>query len=165
MRRHSFHFGLFLAGVLAVGFAAAPKTPGPPPLSPRFKQVRERIDALFADRSTPPPNPTLLDNPFRPPGAIPAEPEPTPENPAEPAPAAPVSSDLETLQQAVATLRVTGTFNVGGEVHLVINARPYKAGDVLQVSLPRGTVYLRVREIAPNLVTLTLNEAEMTLKY
>jgi hypothetical protein len=168
MKLRRSHLGLFLAvgcsTALAGAAAAAAKPSGTPPLSPRFQQVRDRIEALFGDRSAPATAPTLVENPFRPPGAL-ARRDATADDPDAPLSPAAVSSDLDTLQQAVATLRVTGIFEVAGVVHLVINARPYKNGDVLQVTVGNETIYLRIRDVARNLVTLALNDAEMTLKY
>ena len=141
--------------------AKAPKASVPNPFAPRFKQVRERIDALFGHRNETPPAPDLRTNPFRVPGApvatLPRHDE---------APKAPdVASDLSLLQQSAATLRVSGVFEIGGRSHLVINARPYKEGDVVQTQVQGEAVYLRVREIAKRSVTLELNDAELTLKF
>lgn len=138
--------------------------PGPrpaTPIPPRFKQVRDRIDALFRHRNEPPASLGPESNPFRLPGSG--------------APAAPTRSEgvaataggpeLITLQQAAATLRVSGTFELNGQAHLVINARPYKAGDVIPAPVGGETVYLRVRDISRRSVTLALNEAELTLTF
>lgn len=145
-----------------------PKAPGAGPLSPRFKQIRERINALFEHRNEPPEPPDPRYNPFRPPGAVPVAAGPA-ANARDPAVAAqipaPLSSDLALLQQAVATLKVSGTFQIGGRSHLVINAKPYKVGEVIQTKVKGESVFLRVRAISRNSVTLGLNGAEMTLKF
>lgn len=169
MTLHHSHWGWFLAAGCAAALAGEPapaaKPAGTPGLPPRMQQVRARIEALFADRSLPPAAPSLVDNPFRPAGALPVMQAPVPGDAGGGAPPAVAGSDAEVLQQAVATLRVTGIFDVGGVTHLVINSRPYKAGDVLQVAVGGQTVYLRIRDVAPNRVTLALHDAEATLKY
>lgn len=149
----------------APGLAATkpPRVPGPPPLSPRFLQVRQHIKALFQNRNEAPPPPDPQTNPFRPAGAAAAI---TVASGTGLAPAPVVSStDLMLLQQAVAGLRVTGTFERADQSYVVINARPYKKGDVVQTHVEGDAGYLRVREITRHTVTLTLNETEMTLKF
>lgn len=156
---------------------APAKTPPPaskamstPPLSPRFRQVRERIDALFRHRNETPPPPDPRLNPFRPAGAVPAA-ATTASGGRDSAAAgdqlpAPPSSDLALLQQAVATLKVSGVVEIPGRgAHLVINAKPYKVGEVIQTKVQGESVFLRVRNISRNSVTLGLNVAEMTLKF
>ena len=134
------------------------------PQSPRFNQVRARIDALYQHRNEPPPPPNPRANPFRTPGAPlpavttePAKGEPLP--PPEPA------SDLAILEKGASTLKISGIFEIAGKSHLVINARPYKEGDAVPAQVNGETVYLRVRTIARRSVTLALNSAEMTLKF
>jgi hypothetical protein len=147
-----------LLGASAV--PAAPKPSVPNPFAGRFKQVNERIDALFHHRNEAPPPPDARNNPFRVPGAaMPAA------RPGEPAPAPDPASNLTRLQESVSTLRVSGLFEIGGRSHLVINARPYKEGDVVQTQVQGEAVYLRVREISRRSVTLELGDAEMTLKF
>lgn len=151
---------------------AAPKQSVPNPLAPRFKQIREHIDSLFEHRIEAPPPLDPRANPFRTPGAIaPAasvanNPTPTPGS-AEGTPTSPAAAptNLAILQQAVATLKVSGVFEISGKSHLVINARPYKEGDVVQTLVQGETIYLRVREISKRSVTLVLNDAEMTLRF
>lgn len=144
----------------------------PNPLAPRFAQIRERIDALFHYRNDPPPPPDPRFNPFRlagtaPPAPVAATPPVRPGGTPEPKPAANLgaSNSLGILQQAVATLKVSGVFEIGGRSHLVINSRTYKEGDVLQTQVLGEAVYLRVREIGKRSVSLVLNDAEMTLKF
>ena len=75
------------------------------------------------------------------------------------------SSGVKLLQDAAATLRVSGIFEIGGKQHLVINSRPYKEGDVIQTQVQGNTVYLRIRQIARNSMVLVLNQAELTVKF
>ncbi len=161
-----------LTAVKAKGPPPVSKTPPPPvPLSPRFQQVREKMAALFEARNAPPVPPDPRSNPFRPPGAAPVAPVAPPPVPdgAPPAPIV-VNNDLALLQQAVATLRVKGTVQLGKTIQLVITSAlgkegTYKEGDVINVNLTPDPVHLRVRVITRNSVTLTLGEAEMALKF
>ncbi len=156
--------------------AKAPKPSVPNPFAGRFKQVQERIDALFSHRNQTPPPPDPRANPFRMPGAVPSAPVPPTlvapgtvpvagAAPGKPGPVGDSSADLPLLQQGVATLKVNGVFEIAGRSHLVINARPYKEGDILQVQVRGEPVYLRVQEISWRSVTFKLNDAEMTLRY
>ncbi len=161
-------------GILSAAKAKGPppiaKTPAAPvPLSPRFQQIRDRVDALFHTRNAPPAPPDPLANPFRAPGAGPALPLPAADG-ATPEPIV-VNDDLARLQQAVATLRVRGTVQRGKLLQLVITSAPgkegtYKEGDIINVVLPPGDpVHVRVRQISRNSVTLTVNDAEMVLRF
>lgn len=173
---------LVLAGFAAGGSAmAAEVAPAAAPattssttqssLTTRFKQMHERVLALFQHRNEPPAPVEPRHNPFRAPGAAPIAP-PTTEGDAASRPLsgsdysglAPGSS-LALLQQGAATMKVSGIFEIGGRAHLVINSRPYKEGDVVQTLVQGETVYLRVKEISKRSVTLSLNDAEMTLKF
>lgn len=167
------------APVIKPGILTAVKAKGPPPignsptapvpLSPRFQQIRTKIGALFNTRNSPPTPADPRTNPFRPAGAAPLAPLPVIEG-ADPVPVV-ANSDLVTLQQAVATLRVKGTVQRGKIMQLVITSAPgkegtYKEGDIINVALPTGDpAHVRVRQISPRSVTLTLNEAEMVLKF
>ena len=147
--------------------AAAAKTFTPPPLSPRFLQVRTRMDALFASRNDPPAPPDARLNPFRPPGAIPVAPITTKDGVVEPVA---VDINLALLQQAVAVIRVKGKFTKNKTLQLVISTGPgkegtYKEGDVLNVSLAPDPVHLKIRVITQNSVTFTLADAEMVLRF
>jgi hypothetical protein len=154
---------IFVAAVFAAEPAApAPKVSVPNPFAPRFKQVRDRVDALFRLRNEPPAPPDIRTNPFRLPGSGNVAPATRPDEP-PPTPAA--VSNLSLLQDSMATLRVSGVFEISGRSHLVINGRPYKEGDVVQTQVRGEAVYLRVREISKHTVTLALHDAEMTLKF
>jgi len=142
--------------------ATAPRTSTSQPLAPRFKQVRDRIADLYQHRNETPPAPDPKLNPFRTPGsAVVLVGDELVRDMRVPPPA----STLAVLQQAAATLKVSGTFEIGGTSYLVINARPYKSGDIVQTQVGGESVYLRVREISRRSVTLALNDAEMTLKF
>ncbi len=140
--------------------------PAPPPLSPRFKQVRERIDALFLHRNEPPPPIDPRKNPFRPAGATPVAVLPGGGPTANlPPPPPPPSADLDVLRLGAAALKVAGTVQINGRAHLIINQAPYKEGDVLNVRVKGQPVYLRVKNISRYSYTLSLNEAEISVKY
>lgn len=165
--RRIFLLGSLLASSLTVlasaapapAKAKAPKSPGPPPLSPRFIVVRERINTLFELRNEAPPPPDPRSNPFRPLGPLVAA-STTPG-------AAPTiaGDDLVLLQQAITTLRVSGTLEKDEQFYVMVNNRPYKKDDVIQARAEGEIVYLKVREITRQTVTLALNDTELTLKF
>lgn len=173
--RSSTAYAALLAAIIASVLAAETPSPGGPAaaaaqpagassaatagLTPRFKQIRERTAALYQHRNYPPPAPAPLDNPFRPAGPLAAA------GPRGAHPAAASASDLATLQQAVAMLRVSGIVEKDGESYLIMNDKAYKIGSVVQVTVEGETIYLRVREIGRNSVTLALHETEITLKF
>ena len=166
-----------MAGLLAIASPAVAAESAAKPASQvsmqsRFKQVQERVGALYQNRNQPPPPVDPRYNPFRAPGTAPVAPPvvsegdtgPRPPGGAELSGPAPGAS-LGLLQQGAATLKVSGIFEISGRAHLVINSRPYKEGDVVQTLVQGETVYLRVKEISKRSVTLSLNDAEMTLKF
>lgn len=164
----------FAAGGSTMAAEAAPATTSSTSqssMTTRFKQVHERVTTLFQHRNEPPAPVEPRHNPFRTPGAAPIAP-PSIEGDGASRPLvgsdysglAPGSS-LALLQQGAATMKVSGIFEIGGRAHLVINSRPYKEGDVVQTLVQGETVYLRVKEISKRSVTLSLNDAEMTLKF
>jgi hypothetical protein len=147
------------AALAAATFNAGSAAPGP---GARFNQVRERAAALYEHRNQRPAAPLPVENPLRPAGALSAAPPAG----ADTGPRArPAPTELALLQQAVATLRVSGTFEKDGDSYLVINSKPCRIGDVVQAAVGGETVYLRVRAIARENVTLALNETEITLPY
>ena len=160
-----------LSAVKSKGPSSVPKGfVAPPPLPPRFRQVRGHMGALFDTRNAAPPAPTdPRANPFRPAGAVPNAPlvvaDGTTVDPVA------INIDLTTLQQAVATLKVRGVVQRGTLLQLVITSASgkegtYKEGDIINVLLPPGDpVHLRVRQVSRYSVTLALNDAEMTLKF
>lgn len=160
---------LLAAMTLAVAALAADKAEPSNPASgastpaARFKQVRERADALYRFRNQPPAPPAPEENPFRPVG--PVRMAGSVGTPVAAAEESTTPTDLAVLQQAVATLRVSGFFEKEGESYLVINLRAYRVGDVVPGSVRGETIYLRVREIGRNSVTLALNDTEITLKH
>jgi hypothetical protein len=147
------------------------KTPATsaPTLTPRFQQVRDRISALLGHRNDAPPVADPRKNPFRPAGAAPAAPvkgRPTGTpvvNP--PVKAVTSGTDYQMLQAAAATLKVSGTIQINGLGHLIINQVPYKEGDVLKARVNGNSVFVRVKHISRYSYTLALNNAELSVKY
>jgi hypothetical protein len=137
------------------------------PLSPRFQQVRTRVDALFQYRNAKPAPIDPSHNPFRPAGVfIPTIVVGDTRNAAPVTPEVQQVTDLALLQQTVATLKIGGRFEVGGRDLRMINSRLYKENDVVQVPGQAGqTVYLRVKAVTPKSLTLSLNQAEMTISF
>lgn len=141
-----------------------------PPLSPRFQQVRDRTKALYQHRGETPPKFDPRNNPFRASSAAPVAAVASvgaggaPVAAATAAPAV-ASGDLALLKQAAATLKVAGTIQLGGVAHLIINQVPYKEGDVISARVKGEPAYLRVKNISRYSYTLSLNEAELSVKY
>ena len=149
--------------------AGAPsgKTVALPPLTPRFQQVRSRIDALFLHRNETPPPVDPRFNPFRgsagsvAAGAANASGGGVQGGP----PPAPVNPEMQLLQQAAAALKVAGVIQIGGRDHLIINQAPYKEGDVIVGRVKGQPVYLRLKAISRFTFTLTYNDSELAVKY
>ena len=176
LSRHHWRLACVALGWPMLVLAATPpepakanaKTPAAPALSPRFRLVRERIDDLYRHRDAAAPDNEQRFDPFRAAGAsgapLPSVGASGPSANGAPAATTP-TADLALLQQAVATLKVSGIVEFGGRQHLAVNARPYKEGDIIQTQVQGQPLYLRVRQISRTSLTVTLNEAEMTLKF
>jgi hypothetical protein len=137
---------------------------GAPPLSPRFQQVRNRIDALFQHRGEAPVAPDPRKSPFRPAGAAPVAAVKAGRVANLPPPTA-SAADLQLLKQAAATLKVAGTIQINSVAHLIINQVPYKEGDVINLRAKGQPVFVRVKHISRYSYTLALNAAELSVKY
>ena len=142
--------------------ATAKEALKPPPRSPRFQQVRDRINALFQNRSRTPPPIDPAKNPFRgadapPPVAATAK--------GGASPPAPVDSDAELLKQGVAQLKMTGFVETKDGLHATINQALYKQGDKIKVTVKNQTIYLHVSKLTRAGLVLTLNEAETTVRF
>lgn len=129
----------------------------------RAKQTRERIDTLFRHRNDAP-APTGPDqNPFRTATDIPvaATTSSSAGQPADSAqPSFPTSDDV-LLKQAVATLKISGTVVIGGQINVSINQETYKEGGSIIARVQGTSVYLHVRRITSNSVTFALNDSEV----
>ena len=139
----------------------------PPPISPRFLQVREHMADLFQGRTDTPPVVDPAKNPFRPAGAAPA-----------PVAAvtssdgvtmvqaqAPTASDVELLKQVAAIVKVSGWAERDGRTLLTINNTLYRDGDVMKLNIKGQTLYLRLSKFSRSSLTLTLNEAETIVRF
>lgn len=161
---------LLTAGTLA-GATPSPRNPRAKPAN-QFERTKERIDALLKRRLNPDPLPANLANPFQlPAGTVVAElrdgnpPDLPPDRKGGPTDLLPPDSDGEALARYAASLKITGTVKVDGQVHLIINQAPYKVGELLPLIFPSGTVYLQIIRIAPAELTVGLNQAVQSVKF
>lgn len=161
MKPRHFIFLSLLPATAIHGVAAEP-TQLDPSSNPRFVQSRTRIDALFHFRNTPQPAPDLKQNPFRllNDGSSPAAPG-APVTPI--APGIAPDSDEGMLQMGASTLKISGLVVREGSAQIGINGGLYKEGDVIPARVRGTLVYLRIRHITADSITLSLNEAELTL--
>lgn len=135
------------------------------PLTPRFRQIRDRTNELFHDRLETPPPPDPRFNPFRAPGAAPIA-VALPSSDGSPAVGpAPPSNDAVVLQQAVTMLKFTGLVERNGRLQVSLNSGIYKERDVISLTVQDQPVHLRVRQITRSSVMFSLNDAEYTLKF
>lgn len=149
------------------------------PLTPRFQQVRERINVLYGNREAPPPPIDARHNPFR---SQPIASAPTPpastaaSGPAGtgPAPATlpvgeplppPANPNIALIKQAAALLRVTGFVERDGRTLLNINQALYREGETVKVAVKGQTVLLRIKKLSRTSLTVTLGEAEHTINF
>ncbi|HRJ46488.1 MAG TPA: hypothetical protein PKY38_03945 [Opitutaceae bacterium] len=147
-----------LAGLIAVAVLTPAHALVPIDLA-RLKLTGDRINQLYQPRTDTPPPVNPRHNPFR----IGGDPLPIDNRGQDDAHA--VTSDEVLLRQAAATLKVSGVLEIGGTLRLSINTANYGVGDVLQVRLGSGNVFLRVAAITPRSVTLRLNEAELVQSF
>jgi hypothetical protein len=146
--------------LIGLGLAHAPVHGLTPIDLDRLKRVNNRIDHLYLPRTGTPPPIIASHNPFR----VGAEPIPTDPR-GLPDTEIVAVNDETLLLQAAATLKITGVLETGGRMRAAINTVNYAEGDVIQVRLPSGTVFLRVITITARSVTLRLNEASHTLQF
>jgi hypothetical protein len=140
---------------LCVVCAAQAQPIAVPALGPRYKQTRERIDALFQYRNGTYALPDTAQNPFRT-GEI-AQTTPTPDT-AKRDPVPPDSDDA-ILRKAIASIQLA-RMEVGGVSILVANRKQYKAGDSISIRFRDHTVNILVKDISPIGVTLSYNTVE-----
>lgn len=130
----------------------------------RYARTEERINLLVGRRQKPEPLPASLPNPFYR-GVESSELATLAEKPVEEAPAAPDISDADTLARVAPTLRLGGLVVRNQQPHLTINSAICKAGDVIPVpgKDKDSPIFIQVRKITPDALTLGLNDAELTL--
>ncbi len=142
------------------------------PMAGRFKQVQDRIAALYQHRNETPPPPSPITNPFRNPGALVlrsedplnSDPNAAKRTALAEGETAPLT-DAELLERGAETLKISGIFEMGDKVFVVINARPFKTGDVVQAFVRGEVVFLRIKDIGKRTATFTLNKAETTVTF
>ena len=161
MKRLLFIFPLVLSTIALAAPRAAAEAPQLDPSSnPRFIQSRTRIDALFHYRNAPLPPLDPRQNPFRltndsgaatigSPAALPQGLAP--------------DSDEGMLHLGAATLKIGGLVVREGSAQIGINGGLYKEGDVIPARVRGTLVYFRIRHITNDSVTISLNDAELTL--
>lgn len=147
-----------LTAVLLIGLVAPAGALTPIDLD-RLQRTKERIDYLYLPRTATPPPINPRHNPFR------IGSEPLPDSSGQTDGEVIVASEEELLLQAAATLKISGVLETGGQMRLAINTVNYAEGDVIQVRLATGRVFLRVTTITAGSVTLQLGEARHTLRF
>ncbi len=183
--RRSVHLAVLLGLFPGAAFAAEPAA-GAAPKSPAskagaakpadakvidpFDQVRMRIDQILKARVNPESLPAVLPNPFTLPNTTtallieddlaPAAPQTPAAAPAGPEP----GSDLETLVNFSATLKLGGTVSLNGQTSQYINQLLYKEGDVILMEKRDPKSAVKVVRIVPGALTLGFNEAQHTVR-
>ncbi len=128
----------------------------PPPVSPRFAQIRGRISDLYLFHHGPPREFDPATNPFRNAGIS-----------LDPVAVVPATArtDAELLKQAAALVKVSGWTEYDGQTLLTINQTLCRDSDKIKVTVNGQTLSLRVSKFTRTNLTLTLNEAEITKRY
>jgi hypothetical protein len=160
-RLHSIFPVLLLLACTSRRVAAEPAQLDPSS-NPRFIQSRTRIDALFHYRNAPLPPLDPHQNPFRvanDTGAAPTAGGPS----AAVTPGVAPDSDEGMLHMGASTLKIGGLVVKEGSAQVGINGGLYKEGDVIPARVRGTLVYFRIRHITTDSVTISLNDAEMTL--
>jgi hypothetical protein len=130
-----------------------------PALGPRFKQTRERTDALFGLRTGTLPPSDSQTNLFR----ASAELTPPRQTTQIDVSRSNQPSDETILQEALAALKKGGggLVALGGRYHLTFNQKVYKDGDVILVPVRGRSVEIRIIRVSVGSVTLALNDNEV----
>lgn len=135
-----------------------------------FDQVRMRIDQILKARVNPEPLPAVLPNPFTLPNSTTAllieddlAPAASPQPAAAPEGPEP-GSDLETLVNFSATLKLGGTVSLNGQTSQYINQLLYKEGDVILMEKRDPKSAVKVVRIVPGALTLSFKEAQHTVR-
>ena len=140
----------------------------------RYALTKARISTLLDQKQNPVPLPSNLPNPFYRspdlPGSEggrggPGAPVPSGSDPAAvtEAPAEPDVSDAGTLAKYISAMKVSGLTILKDVLHLTINQTLCKTGDVIPVDVKGHTVYIQVKAITPDELTLRLNEEEQVV--
>ncbi len=170
MNRPRRQFPLIVACLFALlGCSASFAQPKEPkPVDP-FERTRTRIEQLLKARLNPEPLPAALPNPFVLPASLTAlEDDLAPAKPNTPA--APVAqpvepgSDSEILANFAATLRISGSVQVDGNLNFIINRILYKEGDILLMDKRDPKSIVRILRILPTALTLGFGEATQVIR-
>ena len=123
----------------------------------KFDRLPTRINDMIGRRLNHQPLAAALPNPFLLPGAVPVTPAANSgtERPSEPA------TDLAALNRYAATLKVSGTMDIGGKPHLIINSSAYGEGDLIKVRDTNPVDFVRVLQITPRTLTLGYGSAKL----
>lgn len=152
---------LLVAGVMHAANKPAEEAPiSVPSFGPRYKEIHERIDALYRNRNGNTPLPTALVNPFRPA----TEANPTPVVPTEPTKTeVPIDSEV-ILRQALLTLRGGGIVTAqDGQAYYFLNQKRYREGDIISAKFRDKPVSILIKRVSGTLVTFSFDNAEVTV--
>ncbi|MBA3849426.1 MAG: hypothetical protein C0502_05450 [Opitutus sp.] len=132
-------------------------TAAQPPAADKFDRLPARINDMIGRRLNHQPLAAVLPNPFLLPGAVPVTPAANSgtDRPSEPA------TDLAALNRYAATLKVSGTMDIGGKPHLIINSSAYGEGDLIKVRDTNPVDFVRVLQITPRTLTLGYGSARL----
>lgn len=148
---------LLLLFAIAGGCLSAAQPITVPALGPRFKQTRERIDAIFKYRTGEDSVPDPKLNLFRTATAPATAPEIPDVRKNEP-----VDSDEVILQQTVASLR-RSNMKRGDQLLLLINQKTYQEGSIVPTRYKDRPVLLEIKAVSENSVTFGYNQAQLTV--
>lgn len=123
----------------------------------RFAETRARIAAMLGSRIDPKGLPEQLPNPF----TVGSGRAPTQDS--RPGFVARVDDDESILARVASILKVSGSMRIGDTPHVVINASPYKEGDLLKIEGTEPPEYVRVVRIEQRSFTLSYNSASITV--
>ncbi len=154
---------LLLLSVLLVLAARAQAPRAEPRKTDPFDRTVERINALLAQRLSPPAFEPARFNPFiigPRPGTVPVQTD----GGAGPE-VFPPSSDETVLQQLASTIRVTGFFSRDDRNYVVVDGAPRREGDFIILRHRDTPVNLRLKSVENHRLVLGLNDAEYVLRF
>lgn len=134
-------------------------------ITDRYALTRARIDALLDMRLKPVPLPANPPNPFYQTPAVVIGQETTPgPDPAEVlVPEAADISDIDTLRKYSTALRIGGVITRNSVLHLTINNKTCKVGDIITVGHRDRPIYLKLLDLNLSEFTIGLNEATLAV--
>ena len=161
--------GKFISVIVALATVLAAavdkkKAPLPAPVSPRSKEVRDRIAFLFPQNAGLPENSALDHDPFRF-GYTGTKDELQQQQKAKSKDSAPAPfiseeaagmPDSEMLKRGVGKIRVGGVFVLNGVAKISVDGSPRKEGDVITVSILGRPVPILIGHLTPKSVIFML---------